>query len=195
MLRKMKNAILSFAIAISIVTVLVISVAGWGGYSLIIALSDSNYQNDANEFISGNYLTYAGSDVVVGFFPQHNELSDYSEIEFHYFDGRKKSTIFHLYYITYVLDIRYNNEYIYQQNKNGELSKYPNTVGEYRNDFFVLYADSCAKDKKWCLAFNDDMYIIRYIAFYGKDVGTGNISGLIAWNTSLKWSSFQYEGP
>ena len=144
-------------------------------------------KNEPYEYINGNYLSYEGSDSVIGFFPQYIDLSDASDIDFHYVDTRKKTTLFHRFCISYALDVRYDNKEVYELIKSEIIEYLYNERYEYDYGSFVLYEVEERKENiAQCIGFHDERCIIRYIAFYGS-VGNQSTYSLINWNTELEW--------
>lgn len=191
-MKKPVRPIKIITIILSSIAFLLICAVAWFVLTLNATFHDGITTNDINEYVNGNYLTYTGSDAVINFFPRYSELTDFSNIEFHYFNGSHKSTFFHKFFISFALDVRYNSNEIYTQ-KASELLSAITTIyhkgGDAWGDFLLYQVETSNKNIVQCIGFNDSNYTIRYIAFYGNGVDMVDIYTLITWNTTsaLTW--------
>jgi len=142
--------------------------------------------NDLNDYTQGRYLNFAGGDLISDFIPKYKDLGEYETLSFYYSDGRKKTNFFHIYFISFVLDIQYDQETYLK--KKSEIEE--NVVNKYdmKSYNYTGVEIESPQNALYGIYFFEENNIIRYVAMCGKGVDDYVLDLLIPWNTSVEWS-------
>lgn len=159
-------------VVVGVLGILALFIA-WGIYKTCF-MSGVN-SRDVEDYISGRYMSFAGGQEIRGCIPAYDELDDYESLSFAYFDGRRKSNLFHKYYTLFALCVHYSEEeYLVKKAQTdithhwpgGSSAKYKFVAGSSLSH--VIYGVQCI----------DDSNTIEYVAICGDNRDTINVDAV-----------------